>query len=108
MPPLVVCFPRSVMAFTKPRAPVPSTVFSPPETTAPAHPPTPDRIRNVLFAVRSLVADRLADDPGPDFELPEQVAVARVERLEPAVHGSVEDDVAGRDHSAAPGREHSL
>ncbi len=62
--------------------------------------PTPDsaNIRYVLMPVRAPVADRLSDDSAVDFVLPQQLAGVCVDRFEPAVHGSIEDQVAaGRD-----------
>ena len=41
---------------------------------APAHPPTPEKNGDVLFAVRSAICHRLADDPGAGLELPEHLA----------------------------------
>src|SRR3954452_11770049 len=58
--------------------------------------------RNVLLSVRSLVGDRLADDPGAAFELPEELTGTRVDRFEPPFHRAVEDDVARRRDRAAP------
>src|SRR5688500_19022422 len=57
---------------------------------------------DVLPSVGPAVGDRLRDDAGRRAEAPEQLAGARVERLEPAVHRAVEDDVAGRRERAAP------
>src|SRR5581483_9596816 len=50
---------------------------------------------DVLLAVRAFVRDRLSDDSGTGLELPQLLAAARVDRLEPPVHRSVEGDVAG-------------
>src|SRR5204863_8047219 len=58
--------------------------------------------RDVLPPVRSAVRHRLADYSGAAAELPEHFSIARVDGLEPAVHGSVERDVAGGDERAAP------
>src|SRR4051794_41062868 len=52
--------------------------------------------RDVLLAVRAAVGDRLADDSGAGLELPEELARARVDGAEPALHRSIEDHVAGR------------
>src|SRR5688500_9997408 len=60
---------------------------------------------HVLLAVRSAIADRLADDPRSGLELPERRAGARVHRLEPVVHRAVEDDVAGGGERTAPHRK---
>src|SRR5215204_4983739 len=60
---------------------------------------------DVLLAVRPAIGRRLADDPGAGLELPQRLAGAGVDRLEPALHGSVEDDVAGGGERAAPDRE---
>src|SRR4051812_38603771 len=61
--------------------------------------------RDILLAVRSLVRHGLADDPGPGLELPQLLSGNRVQGLEPAVHGPVEDDIAGGDDSATPDRK---
>src|SRR5438874_3857417 len=47
---------------------------------------------DVLLSVRSAVAHRLADDPGTRAEAPQHLAGFRIERLEDAVHGAVEND----------------
>src|SRR4051812_25027404 len=49
--------------------------------------------------------DGLADDSAAGFELPQELAVTRVDGLEPPFHRPVEDDVAGRGQSAGPDRE---
>src|SRR5689334_25431346 len=49
---------------------------------------------DILVAIRPLEGGRLPDDPRRRLELPEKLARASVERLEPAFHVSVEDDVA--------------
>src|SRR4051812_48383969 len=61
--------------------------------------------RDVLVAVRTAIAHRLADDSAAGVELPFQRAVVRVDRLEPAVHGAVENQVAGSCERAAPQRQ---
>ena len=60
---------------------------------------------DVFVPVRPAIGDRLADDAGAGLELPFQFAAARIDRLEPAVHGSVEDQVAGGGQGAAPERQ---
>src|SRR5690349_446091 len=60
---------------------------------------------DVLLAIRCFVRDRLTDDSGACLELPKQCAGARVQRLEPSFHRSVEHDAAGRGEGAAPYRE---
>src|SRR5690348_13388589 len=50
---------------------------------------------DILSSVGSAIADRLANDSTSGLELPQQLAGARVDRFEPAVHGSVEDEPAG-------------
>src|SRR2546421_11282572 len=68
-----------------------------------ARPPADSREpTDILFAVRTLVCSRLADDSGPALELPEQFSSARVDGLEPTVHRSVEGDVASGDERSAP------
>ena len=76
-----------------------------PETIAPAQPPTPESTATYCLPSGPAIGDRLADDPGAGLELPQQLAGARVDRLEPAVHRAVEDDVAGGRERAAPDRE---
>src|SRR5204862_1740960 len=49
--------------------------------------------------------DRLGDDSAVGLELPQRVAALRVDRLEPAVHRAVEDDVSGRGERSAVDRE---
>src|SRR4051812_8113863 len=57
------------------------------------------------MTVRSAIGDRLADDPGASFELPQEFARLSVDCLKPAFHCAVEHDIpGGRDH-AAPDRE---
>src|SRR6266404_8853148 len=60
---------------------------------------------DVLLAVRSSIRDRLTDDSGLGLELPEQPAAFRIDRLEPAVHRAVEDDIACGCKRATPHRE---
>ena len=52
--------------------------------------------RDVLMAVRPAVAHRLADDSAVDLVAPQELARARVDRLEPPVHGAVEHHVRRR------------
>src|ERR1051326_7592297 len=59
--------------------------------------------RDVLLAVGSEVRDGLTDDSRLRLELPDQIAGARVDRFEPAVHRSVKDQVARRGQRAAAG-----
>ena len=54
------------------------------------------------------IGDRLADDRRSRLELPQHFAAAGIDRLEPAVHGSVEDHVAGGGDGAAPDRKFLL
>src|SRR5215211_7673665 len=61
--------------------------------------------RHVLAAVGAAVGGRLADDPGAGLELPQQLTGLGVKSFEPAVHGSVEHDVAGSRDGPAPQRE---
>src|SRR4051812_5995502 len=49
---------------------------------------------DVLLAVGPEVRHRVADDPGRSLEPPEILAGLPVDRLEPAFHGSVEDEAA--------------
>src|SRR5207302_2855383 len=60
---------------------------------------------DVLLAAGTAKGDGLADDSRGGLELPQQLAGARVHGLEPAVHGAVEDDVAGGGQRAAPDGE---
>src|ERR1700742_1279995 len=60
---------------------------------------------DVFVPVRTTIGDRLADDPGASLELPFQFARLGVEGFEPAIHGSVENQSAGRGHRAAPQRQ---
>ena len=83
------------MALTKPSAAVPSRGSRSPETIAPDQPPTPDRTATYCWPSGPAIGDRLADDPGAGLELPQQLAGVGIDRLEPAVHRAVEDDVAG-------------
>ena len=97
------CDPAGPSSRRRSRAPaVGSRGSSPPATIAPAQPPTPERIATYCLPSGPAVGDRLADDPGAGLELPQQLAGARVDRLEPAVHRAVEDDVARRRQRAAP------
>src|SRR5206468_1750369 len=57
---------------------------------------------DILVPVRAAIRDRLADDAGAGLELPFELAAMRVHRLEPAVHGSVENEIACRNQGAAP------
>src|SRR4051812_7883107 len=43
--------------------------------------------RDVLLAIRTAVAHRLADDPGARAEAPQHLAGFGIERLEDAIHG---------------------
>src|SRR5262249_14823212 len=61
--------------------------------------------RDVLFAVRTAIGDRIPHDTGADLELGENLAGLGVHRLEPAIEGSVERDVTGGDERPAPVRE---
>src|SRR5438105_9117561 len=61
--------------------------------------------RDVLAAVAAAVRDRLPDDARDGLVLPELAPVLRVDRLEPAVHRSVEHEVAAGGERAAPHRE---
>src|ERR1051326_459921 len=65
----------------------------------------PRKYRHILLVIGTLVSHGLADDAGAYFELPEQIAVMRVEGFEPAVHGAVEDHVSGGGHHSAPCRK---
>ena len=61
---------------------------------------------NGLFAVGPLVTHGLPNDAGPDFKLPQQFSVPRIQRFEPAIHRSVKDHVSGGDNRTTPGWEH--
>src|SRR5690349_7206812 len=61
--------------------------------------------RDVLLAVRSTITNRLPDDSRATFELPQQRAALRIERLEPTVHRAVKNHVARRYERAAPYRK---
>ena len=71
----------------------------------PGHPPTPGQDGDVLHAVIAHERHRLADEAGVGVELPQLLAGLGVDRLEPAIHRSVEGDVAGGHQRAAPDRE---
>src|ERR671913_1629153 len=60
---------------------------------------------HILAPVRPAIGGRLADDAGAGLELPQQLAGAGMERFEPALHGSVEDHVAGGYDRGAPHRK---
>src|SRR5688500_147417 len=62
----------------------------------------PGQDRDILFAVRTAIGHRLADDPRARLVLPEQLAGSRVHRLEPPFHRSLEDDIAGGGERSAP------
>src|SRR5438270_4512420 len=47
---------------------------------------------DILAAIGSLVADRLADDSAARLEPPQLLAGARIDGFEPAVHRAVEND----------------
>src|SRR6185369_15640033 len=71
-----------------------------------AHPAADTRVDgHVLLAVWAAVGNRIADDARRAVELPQLIAGARVDRLEPAVHRAVEHDVAGGGEHAAVERE---
>src|SRR5574338_908288 len=61
--------------------------------------------RDILTPVRAAVADRLADDPAAGLELPQELAVALVDRFEPTVHRPVEDEPPGGRQRRAPQRQ---
>src|SRR5438128_4149670 len=61
--------------------------------------------RDILAAVGTAIADRLADDSAAGLELPQQLSGSRVERFEPAVQSAVEDQSAAGRQRRAPGRE---
>ena len=102
MPPLVVVCGRSFIAFDEAeRAALGPAASRPPATIAPAQPPTPES--TAMYCLPSgPIRHRLADDAGAGLELPELLARARVDGLEPAVHRAVEHDVAGGDECPAP------
>src|SRR3569623_157444 len=60
---------------------------------------------DILLSVRAAVGDRLTDEAGACAKLPKHVAVLGVDRLEQAVHGAVEGDIAGGYERAAPDRK---
>src|SRR5436190_2287584 len=60
---------------------------------------------DILAPVRTAIADRLTDDPAACLELPQQLAVASVDRLEPAVQSSVENESAAGCEGGAPERQ---
>src|SRR5271154_6612151 len=60
---------------------------------------------DVFVAVRPAIGHRLADDPRSCFELPFELACLGVDGLEPAIHGSVENEPARGGHRAAPQRQ---
>src|SRR5215210_9597122 len=59
----------------------------------------------VLRPIRSGVGHRVADDARGGLELPEDLAALRVNALQPAFHGAVEDQAAGRGERAAVSRQ---
>src|SRR3569833_1218075 len=61
--------------------------------------------RDVLAAVRSSITDRLADAAAAGLERPQELAGAAVDRLERAVHGSIENHVAAGREGWAPQRQ---
>src|SRR5207302_6495034 len=61
--------------------------------------------RDILPAVGTAIADRLADDPAARLELPHDFAGARVHGFEPAVHRPVEDETAGGRKRRTPYRQ---
>src|SRR5207248_4899010 len=66
----------------------------------------PRKDRYILFAVGPPISNRLSDDSGAYLELPQRMAIARVDRFEPAVHGPVKNHVARSGKNSAPHREH--
>src|SRR5437868_7885910 len=60
---------------------------------------------DVLFSVGSLVGSRLSDYPRAALELPQQLACAGVDGLEPAIHRSVKHNIASGDESTTPDRQ---
>src|SRR5215207_40391 len=60
---------------------------------------------DVLLPIRGGVGHRVADDARRGLELPEDLAALRVNGLQPAFHGAVEDEAAGRGERAAVGRQ---
>src|SRR5665213_705871 len=69
--------------------------------------PAADAVQNgdVLVAVTALIGDRLADESARGMKPVQQLAVARIDNLEPAVERAVHGDVARGDHGAGPYRK---
>src|SRR5437762_10665622 len=58
--------------------------------------------RDVLAAIGAAIRNRLADNSRACLVFPQLGSISRIDSLEPAVHGSVESDVAAGDKRAAP------
>ena len=61
---------------------------------------------DILLAVGAGEGDGIADDARGGFELPENFSAVRIDGAEPALHGSVEDEIAaGGKHAAVDGKQ---